>query len=61
MEKVSIGFGPLQLQLPRLHTSAPAAVLGYVILSAFVICALFFLVDHARAIAMACIKWQLAH
>jgi hypothetical protein len=60
MDKMSIGFGPVQLQLPRLHTSSFAAVLGYVVLSAVVIFALCCLMSYARAIAVACIKWQLA-
>lgn len=60
MDKVSIGFGRFQLPLPRLHTSGPAAVFGYVILSALVICLLFFLMDYARAITVALIQWQLA-
>ena len=60
MDKVSIGVGRFQLQFPRLHTAGPSAVFGYVILSAVVICSLFFLMDHARAITLACIQWQQA-
>ena len=60
MDKVSIGIGRFQLHLPRLHTSGPAAVFGYVILSAIVICCLFVLMDYARAITLACIQWQQA-
>jgi hypothetical protein len=60
MEKVSVYVGPVHLQLPRLHTSGPAAVFGFIVLGACVIGALFFLMDHARAITNACIRWQLA-
>lgn len=58
MDKVLIGIGRFRVTVPRLRTSGPAAVLGYVLLCIAVIYIIFLLMNVARDVAGACIQWQ---
>lgn len=59
MDKTTLSIGHWRLELPRLHTAGPRSVFGYLVLGACVIAVLFALMDQARALTNAIIRWQL--
>ena len=57
---MTVSIGRWQVQLPRLHSPGPTSIFGYLVLSICVVAVLFFLMDQARALTNACIRWQLS-